>query len=412
MKLRFFTQKGILLQMELIISRKLAAGMVAAKDIVTKHGQTIVSKGTVLTDGLIARLSFYRIDSIYVEDLPKPKTEESPADPEVTKPSINASVTTVLTPEPEAVEEPKEEPVVTTPSARDTMAYTQKIKNTPEFLEFQVNYSRTVTLLSKILGQIIKGDYSFSFDTLLQEAGHLYHGKTNLEILDLLHTIRAVDDSVYAHSLNVALVSRTIGRWLKLSKEDLNVLTLAGLLHDIGKLTIPEEVLNKQGKLTDEEFDMIRQHPLTGNRLLKNVPGIDRRILAATLQHHERSDGSGYPRHLQQDEIDDFAAIVAIADVYDAMTAARAYRAPLCAFQVIESFERDGFQKYNPKFILQFLDHIASAYQNGRVVLSDGRSCRVIYINHRSLSRPMIQLDDGSVIDLAVRKDLHITAIL
>lgn len=400
--------------MELIISRKLTAGMVAAKDIVTKHGQTIVSKGTVLTDTLIARLSFYRIDSIYVEDLPKPKEEEAPQEPEVTEPSITASVTTALEPEPVVSTTPQEEvaPTVSRPSARDTMAYTQKIKNTPEFLDFQVSYSKNVALLTKVLDQIIAGDYIFSFDELLNEAGHLYHGKTNLEILDLLHTIRAVDDSVYAHSLNVALVSRTIGRWLRLSKEDLNVLTLAGLLHDIGKLSIPEEVLNKQGKLTDEEFDMIRQHPLTGNRMLKNIPGIDRRILAATLQHHERSDGSGYPRHLQQDEIDDFAAIVAIADVYDAMTAARTYRAPLCAFQVIESFERDGFQKYNPKFILQFLDHIASAYQNGRVVLSDGRSCRVIYINHRALSKPMIQFDDGSVVDLSRQKELHITSIL
>ena len=400
--------------MELIISRKLTAGMVAAKDIVTKHGQTIVSKGTVLTDTLIARLSFYRIDSIYVEDLPKPKEEEAPQEPEVTEPSITASVTTALEPEPVVSTTPQEEvaPTVSRPSARDTMAYTQKIKNTPEFLDFQVSYSKNIALLTKVLDQIIAGDYSFSFDELLNEAGHLYHGKTNLEILDLLHTIRAVDDSVYAHSLNVALVSRTIGRWLRLSKEDLNVLTLAGLLHDIGKLSIPEEVLNKQGKLTDEEFDMIRQHPLTGNRLLKNIPGIDRRILSATLQHHERSDGSGYPRHLQQDEIDDFAAIVAIADVYDAMTAARTYRAPLCAFQVIESFERDGFQKYNPKFILQFLDHIASAYQNGRVVLSDGRSCRVIYINHRALSKPMIQFDDGSVVDLSRQKELHITSIL
>ncbi|MBQ1473534.1 MAG: HD-GYP domain-containing protein [Lachnospiraceae bacterium] len=400
--------------MELIISRKLTAGMVAAKDIVTKHGQTIVSKGTVLTDTLIARLSFYRIDSIYVEDLPKPKEEEAPKEPEVTEPSITASVTTALEPEPVVSTTPQEEvaPTVSRPSARDTMAYTQKIKNTPEFLDFQVSYSKNIALLTKVLDQIIAGDYSFSFDELLNEAGHLYHGKTNLEILDLLHTIRAVDDSVYAHSLNVALVSRTIGRWLRLSKEDLNVLTLAGLLHDIGKLSIPEEVLNKQGKLTDEEFDMIRQHPLTGNRLLKNIPGIDRRILSATLQHHERSDGSGYPRHLQQDEIDDFAAIVAIADVYDAMTAARTYRAPLCAFQVIESFERDGFQKYNPKFILQFLDHIASAYQNGRVVLSDGRSCRVIYINHRALSKPMIQFDDGSVVDLSRQKELHITSIL
>lgn len=388
-----------------LLSRDLESGMVVAREIVTKHGQTIVPKGTVLTDILIARLSFYRIDSVYVEDPPEPP--KPLVEPKIEK------VTTAPTPTITVVAPPSvSQPEIVAPTVQDTIAYTQKLKNKPEFLDFQVCYSRNVTLLSKVLNQIVKGDYHFSTDELLQEAMPLYHGKTNLDILDLLHTIRAVDDSVYAHSLNVALVSRCIGRWLKMSREDLNALTIAGLFHDIGKLTIPDEVLNKQGKLTEEEFELIRQHPLSGNRLLKAVPGLDRRILAATLQHHERSDGSGYPRQLQQDEIDDFAAIVAIADVYDAMTAARTYRAPMCAFQVIESFEKDGIQKYNPKFILSFLDHIASAYQNNRVVLSDGSSCRIIYINHRSLPHPMVQFDDGSVVDLSTKPELHITSIL
>ena len=194
----------------------------------------------------------------------------------------------------------------------------------------------------------------------------------------------------------------------------MNVLTLAGLLHDIGKLSIPEEVLNKQGKLTDEEFDMIRQHPLTGNRLLKNIPGIDRRILAATLQHHERSDGSGYPRHLQQDEIDDFAAIVAIADVYDAMTSARAHRDPKCSFQVIAEFEAEGLNQFRTKFILTFLERIANTYNNSRVMLNNAKTGRVVYINKSNLSRPVIQLDNGDIINLADTdyKDMYIKSIL
>ncbi len=383
--------------MEKILSRKLEAGMVVAKEIVTKHGQTILDKGTVLSDTMIARLSFYRIDSVYVEDLPKPAEEIPP-----------------LTEEP-VVEVQPEEPSVPEPQAssvKSTMSYTQRLKNTPEFQSFQVSYSKAIAALSTTLKKVQGGDPTVSLMDLLEDIHPLYHGKTTLDILDLLHAIRAVDDSMYAHSLNVALVARGIGRWLKLDKDDLNILTIAGLVHDIGKLSIPEEVLNKQGKLTDEEFQLIRQHPLTGNRTLKNLHHIDRRILSATLQHHERGDGSGYPRQLQQDEIDDFASIIAIADVYDAMTAARSYRAPLCAFQVIESFEKDGLQKYDPKYILLFLDHIASSYQNSRVVLSDGRSCRIIYINHRALARPMVQFDDGNVLDLNTVSDLHIISIL
>lgn len=83
--------------------------------------------------------------------------------------------------------------------------------------------------------------------------------------------MRSVDDSVYAHSLNVALISRAIGKWMQFSKEDLNTLTLAGLLHDIGKTQIPPEILNKQGKLTDEEFDIIRSHAKLGHKILKDT---------------------------------------------------------------------------------------------------------------------------------------------
>ena len=390
--MKYYICWGIQRNMEKIQSRMLEAGMVVAKEIVTQHGQHLVDKGTVLSDGLIARLSFYRIESVYVEDLPKPEVEA----PVAIEPVVEAEA-----PAPKKISEP----VIVAPSPKDTIAYTQKLKNKPEFQEFQVSYSKVIARLTDTMGRIVRGDHSVSLDALMEETRPLFHGKTTLDILDLLHAIRAVDDSVYAHSLNVALVARGIGRWLKLSRDDLDVLTMAGLLHDIGKLTIPEDVLNKQGKLTDAEFQMIQQHPLSGNQLLKNIPGLDRRIRAATLQHHERGDGSGYPRQLQQDEIDEFASIIAIADVYDAMTAARSYRAPLCAFQVIESFERDGFQKYNPKYILSFLDNIASSYQNNRVVLSDGTSCRIIYINHRSLSHPMVQLDDGSVVDLSTKPD-------
>ena len=104
--------------------------------------------------------------------------------------------------------------------------------------------------------------------------------------------------------------------------------------------------------------------------------------------------------------------VVAIADVYDAMTAARSYRAPLCPFQVIERFEQEGLQKYKPKFILTFLQHIASTYQNNRVLLSNGQSANIVMLNQQHLARPIVQLNDNSCIDLSTRLDLHIQSIL
>lgn len=104
--------------------------------------------------------------------------------------------------------------------------------------------------------------------------------------------------------------------------------------------------------------------------------------------------------------------IVAIADVYDAMTTARSYRAPLCPFEVIESFERDGLQKYHPKYILAFLQHIAATYQNHRVLLNDGRSGNVVMINSHNLSRPIVQFDDSTCIDLSTQTELFIQKVV
>ena len=94
------------------------------------------------------------------------------------------------------------------------------------------------------------------------------------------------------------------------------------------------------------------------------------------------------------------------------MTAARSYREPLCPFQVIANFERDGLQKYHTKFLLTFLNRIATTYQSNRVLLNDGRACKIVMLNQNYLSKPVVQLDDGSCIDLATQKDLYINKVL
>ena len=128
--------------------------------------------------------------------------------------------------------------------------------------------------------------------------------------------------------------------------------------------------------------------------------------------HHERYDGTGYPNALSSEFLPDFAMIVAIADVYDAMTAARSYREPLCPFQVIEKFEQEGFQKYHTKYIYVFLHNIANTYQSNRVMLNDGRGCKIVMLNQNTLSKPIVQFDDGYCLDLSSQRDLYITKIL
>ena len=307
--------------------KDLKPGMVVEKAIITKRGQTISKKGTVLDSKLIARLSFYKIESVHVED---GFGEESPAPKET------------------PAEEPKPAPKREEPTVVESMSYTSRLQADKEFQDFQLSYSENMASLEEAFDTIIFGDGNISEEDIIRKAESLFASKTSIQLFDLLHCMKSIDDSVYAHSINVALISRAIGKWLKLPQAELNELTIAGMLHDIGKAEIPSEILNKTGKLTDEEFELIKSHALKGSKLLKKA-GFNSDIQFAALQHHERSDGSGYPRGLEADEISDFASIIAIADVYDAMTSARSYRTPKCAFQVIAAFEEDGLKKKNTK---------------------------------------------------------------
>lgn len=371
-------------------TKDLLPGMVTAIPVRTKRGQLIINPNVELTRTLISRLEFYGIASVQItENKQVAAPMETPKDPAYF---------------------PAKSPV-SAPSPVSDASYSQKLKSSPEFQRFQVDFTLRSQDLKNCFDAYLSDGGTVNKEELLSKTISLVSPKqTTLDVFDMLHNMRQVNDSTYAHSLNVAIISRIIGKWLHFSNEELDTLTLAGLLHDIGKTKIPDEVLNKDGKLTDEEFQMIRNHPKYGYDILKSQP-LNSHIKKAALMHHERCDGSGYPMGLTMEEIDDYALIIAIADVYDAMTAARSYRAPLCPFEVIAEFEKDGLQKYKPKYILTFLENIANAYQNNRVMLSDDTSARIVLLNHRRLSKPLVQLDDGACIDLE-KSPLYIKAII
>lgn len=283
----------------------------------------------------------------------------------------------------------------------------------PEFMDFQIEYARILNSIHDIFDSIIESpEVPPDVNPVLESCVSLVSRcTTTADLFDNLHRLRLDDDSVYSHCLNVALLAYMMGRWLHYSQEEINVLTMCGLFHDIGKTSIPDEVLNKPGKYTDEEFALVKQHPVFSYKLLEALP-VDERVKKAALQHHELCDGSGYPNGITAGDIEDYSGIIAIADVYDAMTAARSYRSPLCAFQAIGIFEKDGLQKYHPKYILTFLNKIATVYQSRRVLLNNGKSANILMISSGNLTKPLIQLDDGSVIDMVQNPELEITRIL
>ncbi|MDD2972899.1 MAG: HD-GYP domain-containing protein [Lachnospiraceae bacterium] len=350
--------------------KDLIPGMQIAEDVFTYNDQLILSKGVILTDKSIMRLEFYSISNVKVED----------------------------------------ELVFEMPIEKES-SYAERVRSSKSFQEFKQHFDQSVDHFHDLMNDIVERNTPIDTNALLSETLNLLTtSEGNINVFDMLHNMRQYDDSTYAHCLNVALICNVFARWLRFSEEDSNLATLCGLLHDIGKIMIPDSIIKKPAPLTDQEFSIIKTHPLEGYQILRNQD-ISDHIKNAALMHHERCDGSGYPLGLVGNKIDRFAKIVSITDVYDAMTSARVYRGPLCPFKVIELFEAEGLQKYDTKYVLTFLECVVNTYLLNRVRLSNGVEGEIVFINKSVLSRPVIKSGD-TFIDLSLDKELGIQSLI
>jgi len=186
-----------------------------------------------------------------------------------------------------------------------------------------------------------------------------YVHKTKLDNIELTTTLSKALDSRDAytlhHSENVAKYSVEIARRMKLSKEVCDVIHIGGLLHDIGKIGIPEHILSKPGKLTDEEYQIIKGHPTIGYEMIKHVQSYrENGILDIVLYHHERFDGKGYPTGISGKQIPLVARIVAVADAYDAMVSKRIYRDKLPLEYVLNEICKNKGTQFDPEVVDAF----------------------------------------------------------
>ncbi len=359
--------------MKRVTSLQLVPGMVVAKDVFDQNNKLIMSKGTTLNDVLIVKLDLYGILSIYIEE--------------------SAS---------------KEVPFAR-PNYKES--YNERIRNSAEFQEFQKTYNIEVESIKDTLNNVITKNAALDVEALLNHSLKIasdVNGRVSL--LDMLHNMRDYDDSTFSHCLNVSLICYIFAGWLKLSRQEVELATACGLLHDVGKLLVSKDIIQKPGKLTEPEFAEMKKHPAAGYKLLVSQH-VDENIYTSALMHHERCDGSGYPFGVNESQINKYAKIVAIADVYDAMTSARVYRDAMCPFKVIEVFEEEGFQKYDVNYILTFLENVVNSYIQNRCLLSDGREGDIIFINKSKLSRPIVQCVNEYV-DLSTSPNLHIECLL
>jgi len=233
----------------------------------------------------------------------------------------------------------------------------------------------------------------------------------NRNIIDSLSQMRDVDEYTYSHSVNVSLISMLISKWLKYDDEKTALIVQAGLLHDIGKSQISGDILNKKGPLTEEEFAEIKRHPLYGYRIAAEIGGVDKSVLLGILMHHEREDGSGYPLSAKGDQIHEFAKVIAVADIYDAMTSIRVYKEKQSPFEVFKLMEDQTFGVLDTKVVKAFLSNIAAYYIGESAQLNDGSVGEIVYINPRNISKPVIRVKDR-FIDLLKEPEFKVVALV
>ena len=181
------------------------------------------------------------------------------------------------------------------------------------------------------------------------------------------YTVEAKDTYTRGHSDRVSEYSVLIGKKLGLSDEDINRLKIGGLFHDVGKIGVPDNILQKNGKLSDDEYSEIKNHPTIGAHILSTA-SIFKDILPIVKYHHERYDGRGYPEMLKGEEIPYLARITAIADTFDAMTSKRVYRDSLPLDRVIEEFKRCRGTQFDPELDDLFVDILENDYEEIKAI--------------------------------------------
>lgn len=215
-----------------------------------------------------------------------------------------------------------------------------------------------------------------------------------VDILKQMRRMKDKDDYLFTHSINVSLLCILLGRWLKYPEPMIRNLGTAGLLHDLGKVSIPSSILTKPGKLTDVEFEQVKKHSTRGYDMLRSMGCDNPDILDGVLLHHERLDGSGYPSGLKGEEIPLFPRVIAVADVYDAVTSERTYKAKESPYKAAEILWQESFGKLDPVVAKVFYDRVSSFYVGNRVRLNTGEEGKVVYINPSLPTRPVVQVGD------------------
>lgn len=354
----------------------LEAGMKIAKQVYDADGNLLLGKGVTLNEFFVKRLQMLGIESIFIKDDAADDVIPHESISEIVRGATIKHMKELFRPLEDIKKEMKNQTAAALLDSVKSPRFQQTFGNNPAFQKIQNS-------AKDIVNEVLSGDVTLG-----------------------LNSIKSYDNYTFQHSIDVAIVSILIGRKLALPEKRLRELGIGCILHDMGKIFIPDSIVNKPGRLTDEEFERVKDHPVIGYELIKDVTTIGILPPHVAFQHHEKQDGSGYPRGLKGNNKLDisgekgmihlYASIAGVADVYDALSSDRPYRTALQPEKVIEIMMKMKGDHLNKSIFSIFLK-IAPMYPVGTTIrMGSGKYPFhygvVIAINEQNLERPVVRL--------------------
>jgi len=358
--------------MPIIAVKKLTNGVKLAEDVYTSLGGLIFAKGTPVSEREKEFLEAFLVDEVSVEE------NDTAQDEHKKEETVKEKESTVVKSKPDGFPQQFEKAIVL---FKGLLQRVQGGQNIP------------VMEVREVISPILK--------QVQEQPNYLL----------ALPKGSNVDSYAYEHSIAVGLLSYMIAKWMRVPEKDWMQVALAGTLLDVGKTKVHPRILQKPGKLTEQEFEEMKKHTVYGYQVIKASPGLSDGVALAALQHHEREDGSGYPLGLPGSKLHLYSKITAVADVYHAMSSDRIYRKAASPYMVVEQLIQDSFGKLDPTIVHTFVNGITQFSVGMAVELSNGTIGKIIFNDRNHPTRPMIE-SNGSIINLKDARQLSIVRVL
>ena len=268
-----------------------------------------------------------------------------------------------------------------------------------EYLENNIGYSATKKKTADMF-QKAESSGNISYDNASDISEAISDKLEKVDpalIFQCINGHNEVDEYLYRHSVNVALINGLMGKWLKFLSEEISFLVIGGLMHDIGKTRVPQDILNAQRKLKEDEFEIVKRHARYSFELMSNNQGFNDVVCLIALHHHERMNGSGYPGQLVADHIPLYARITAIADVYDAMVSKRCYKKANSPFKILSALSESQFSDLDMRLVEVFTRMMPFELIGKTVLMSDGSCATVRHVDPQELEFPYVEISSNII---------------